>query len=302
MNEINNSFVSIAIPAYKKQYLKDAIDSVLAQSHSNFELIIVNDRSPENLDEIVNQYNDTRIRYYKNAINLGKKSIVHNWNKCLSYAKGEYFVLLCDDDIMHPQFLSSMLSLAKENPTCNVFKTRTIIYNQIEKKIIGESSQWPKYETYEDFLYNTIKGNRKHTISEFLYRTVHIKKYNGYIPYPVGYYADDHSILFFAKEGGIATTNECLITFRKSEENISTNNKYNKGKVYAAILFYNWLSKQTKDQEHQSLIKNRLDFDLYHYIKSISNKLYAANTILSIPNKIWNLKKKIAIFKNIINE
>ena len=63
---------TIAIPAFKKQYLKECIDSALNQSYRNFEIIIVNDASPENLDQIVNQYSDSRIHYYRNEIGFGR--------------------------------------------------------------------------------------------------------------------------------------------------------------------------------------------------------------------------------------
>ena len=75
-----STFFSILLPAYKCRYLKECIDSVMAQTYSNWELVIVNDASPENLDSIVLQYNDARIHYYKNKHNYGAKHLVHQWN------------------------------------------------------------------------------------------------------------------------------------------------------------------------------------------------------------------------------
>lgn len=54
---------SVTVPAYKPQYLVECIDSILAQTYKNFELIIVNDASPQDLDSIVSKYDDPRIRY-----------------------------------------------------------------------------------------------------------------------------------------------------------------------------------------------------------------------------------------------
>ena len=79
---------TIAIPAYKSQYLKEAIDSVLNQTISDFELLIVNDASPHNITAVVNLYDDERIRYVINDSNIGGDDPVKNWNKCLSLAKG----------------------------------------------------------------------------------------------------------------------------------------------------------------------------------------------------------------------
>ena len=63
---MTKDLVSIGIPAYKATYLKEAIDSVLNQTYTKFELIIVNDKSPENIEEIISTYNDKRIRYSSN--------------------------------------------------------------------------------------------------------------------------------------------------------------------------------------------------------------------------------------------
>ena len=54
---------SVTVPAYKAQFLAECIDSILAQTYKNFELIIVNDASPQNLEGIISKYDDQRIRY-----------------------------------------------------------------------------------------------------------------------------------------------------------------------------------------------------------------------------------------------
>ena len=292
-----SDLVSIAIPAYKAEFLKEAIGSVLNQTYSNFELIIVNDKSPEDIDSIVHSFNDSRIRYYKNEKNLGKESIVLNWNKCLSYAKGEFFVLLCDDDIMDPNFVEKMIQLTLKYPLYNVYKSRTKIINSINNTIIGESAQWPEYESFKDLLDNMILGIRKHTISEFLYRTNHIKKLNGYTIYPVGYYADGASLLNFCNGKGIITSSECLITFIKSEHNISTNSKYNIEKVKAALIYFDWIKKTFMLSKAQiEILNNQQDFDLYNFYIHSSNIIDAIHILYIIPENIWNLKKKICCF------
>ncbi len=289
--------VSIAIPAYKSQYLREAIESVLNQDYKNFELIIVNDKSPEDLDSIVSLFNDNRIRYYVNSENLGKRSIVLNWNKCLSYAKGDFFALICDDDLMKENFISTMVELAENNPLCNVFSCGRVIIDRIESSIIGETTKLPIYDTYDTFLIETIKGNRKHTISEFFYRTQYIREKKGYIIYPAGYYADDASILNFTTNGGIVRTNEKLITFRKSAVNISSNSSYNVEKAKAAIMYYKWLSFLDKGK-NEGIIRNRLDYDLYEYLSGTRSIMDYIKILFFVPSYVWSFPRKILYLFN----
>ena len=95
---------SFVLPAFKNDYLTEAIDSILSQSYKDFELIIIDDASPYNLSSIINQYDDKRISFYKNETNIGGRNLVHNWNKCIQYAKGDYVILASDDDIYGPCF------------------------------------------------------------------------------------------------------------------------------------------------------------------------------------------------------
>lgn len=296
---MSTKLVSIAIPAYKASYLKEAIESVLSQTYTNFELIIVNDKSPEDLDCIVFSYKDSRIRYYKNDTNLGKESIALNWNKCLSYARGEYFVLLCDDDIMKNNFIETMIKYAKRHPSCNVFKTRSLIINQDIDNIIEETPIWDEYQNEKQFVENKLKGLRKHTISEFFYRTNHIKRIQ-YKAYPAGYYSDDASILLFIQKGGIVSTSETLMIFRMSNVHISGNSHYNIQKTKAALMFYKWLQNRYKLEviQHSAYLNNKIDYELYTYFIRTKTFFNAIYILYIIPTHLWGIRKKIKCLIN----
>ena len=117
---------SITIPAYKAKYLNECIDSILAQTYKDFELVIVNDASPEDLDSIVNLYNDCRIRYYVNEKNCGAINVVDNWNKCLAYANGEFIICMGDDDKLMPNCLEEYAKIIAKNPNLDVFHGRVL--------------------------------------------------------------------------------------------------------------------------------------------------------------------------------
>ena len=95
--------ISVTIPAYKGKFLEEAIISVINQSWQEWELIIVDDCSPEDLASIVKPYlSDRRIRYYRNEKNCGVYDVVDNWNICLGYCTGDYVLCMGDDDRLLP--------------------------------------------------------------------------------------------------------------------------------------------------------------------------------------------------------
>ena len=149
MNNIKYSFV---LPAYKRQFIKEAIDSILAQTYTNFELIIVNDASPEGLDEIIKSYNDNRISYYINEKNLGGKNLVKQWNHSISYAKGDYIILASDDDIYHSEYLATMDALVNKYPNTNVFRPRIQIIDG-EGNSVRTESFMREHMSFPEFIY-----------------------------------------------------------------------------------------------------------------------------------------------------
>lgn len=105
--------VSVCIPAYLgARHLNAAVDSVLAQTFSDFELLIVDDNSPDDTALVIAQYKDPRIRFLRNSCNLGPEG---NWNRCLAEAKGKYFKLLPQDDLLYPTCLERQVAVLDED-------------------------------------------------------------------------------------------------------------------------------------------------------------------------------------------
>ena len=92
----SEKLISVIIPAHNTaQYIARAIRSVLAQTYRNFEIIVVDDCSSDNLAEVVAQFNDQRINYIRHEINRGASTAR---NTGLKIAKGEYVAFLDSDD------------------------------------------------------------------------------------------------------------------------------------------------------------------------------------------------------------
>ncbi len=293
--------VTIAIPAYKARFLAEAIRSALDQTYSDIELVIVNDCSPEPVEEVVSQFHDPRIRYYVNEKNLGSESVVLNWNKCLSHARGEFFVLLCDDDLLRPAFLEKMLALADKYPECKVFRSPTECSDR-SGKIIYATEPWPEHEDGIAFVNAALGWKRKHTITEFMYRTSHIREEGGYISFPVAYYSDDASIMKLSLDNGIASLSSCQVTFRNSGENITGSEKYNEGKALAAIRYYQWLESFLQDNRISNPldIGNEIEYAIFNYLRpcSLCQKLHV---LAMLPAKYFSPGRRLKLAYSVIH-
>jgi len=107
--------VSVCLPTYNgAQFVRFAIESVLNQSYSDFELIVSDDASTDGTLEIVSDVRDERLRVYRNTTRLG---LVGNWNRCISLAQGRYITLLHQDDVMHPENLRRKIEALDRYPS-----------------------------------------------------------------------------------------------------------------------------------------------------------------------------------------
>lgn len=105
--------VSVIVPVYNtEKYLKNCIDSLLKQNFEDYEIIVINDLSPGNAEEIIKSYNDKKIVYIKNKTNKG---IGYNRNLGVKEAKGEYVCFIDSDDYVKEDFISKMYNYSKEN-------------------------------------------------------------------------------------------------------------------------------------------------------------------------------------------
>lgn len=98
-------------------YLRNAIDSVLTQTISNFEFLIIDDGSSDNSLEIIEGYDDSRIRVIKNRDNIG---LTQSLNKGLKLARGEYIARIDSDDVCLPSRLERQLEFMVQNPQVGV--------------------------------------------------------------------------------------------------------------------------------------------------------------------------------------
>ena len=136
LNYQDNPLVTIAIPTYKRpELLKEALDSALNQNDFNSYEVIVVDNDADSIDyeseteKLIKSYGDSKILYYKNEKNLG---IYGNWNRCLQLARGKWYTMLHDDDLLLNDFLKETLYILDRNPKIACLKARHRILDERE--------------------------------------------------------------------------------------------------------------------------------------------------------------------------
>lgn len=110
-----NPKVSFVIPCYKLAYLlPDCVHSVLAQTYRDFEVLIMDDCSPDHTPEVAKSFQDPRVKHIRNEPNLGH---VSNFNKGIGLARGKYVWLIsADDRLRRPYILERYLDVMERHP------------------------------------------------------------------------------------------------------------------------------------------------------------------------------------------
>ena len=120
--------VSVCIPAYfGETHIAQAIASILNQTMSDLELLVIDDNSSDGTERVVESFHDPRIKYSRNPVNLGPEG---NWNLCLREACGRYVKLLPQDDFLYADTLRRQVAILENDADENisfVFGPRIIV-------------------------------------------------------------------------------------------------------------------------------------------------------------------------------
>lgn len=131
---VNKPLISVIMSVYNgERYLKESVRSILKQTFTNFEFIIIDDNSTDNSYKILRSFNDNRIRIIRNNI---RKGITKNLNTAIDIAEGEYIARQDADDISLPRRLELQLKFLKEKPDIALVGS-AIFYIDDKGRIIG---------------------------------------------------------------------------------------------------------------------------------------------------------------------
>jgi glycosyltransferase involved in cell wall biosynthesis len=128
--------VSVCIPVYNgADYIAQSVESVLAQSFGDFELIVCDNCSTDDTEAIVRSFSDPRLRYLRNERNLG---LVGNANRCLEVAAAEYVCIFHHDDVMLPDNLARKVAVLDAHPGVGFVHSNLLLIDRVGRLVAPE--------------------------------------------------------------------------------------------------------------------------------------------------------------------
>lgn len=282
---------SFLLPAYKGAFLKEALDSIQAQTYEDFSVVISDDCSPDPLYEIVRPFlADSRFRYRRNDSNIGAEQLVRHWNLLVKDCDSPYLIMAGDDDLYEPTFLEEMDKLVIKYPDANLFRSRMDIIN--ESGVISRTDPPDEeYQTRSEFINSLFDGQHLHSVGNYIFKTDFLVAVGGFKDFPLGWFSDDVAALI-CSENGVARSPAVLFHFRHSGINISSREKvYDHLKSRATISFHKWFRKQVNIPGNVRKGHKEYCLGLYrHYWKGLSFKQRGV-VLLNFPVYGWRIVK-----------
>ncbi|WP_291493535.1 glycosyltransferase family 2 protein [Desulfurella sp.] len=212
--------VTIAIPAYNQaKYIKQTIDSALNQDYPNLEVVVSDDASLDDTRQIVKEYNDKRLKYYRNEKNIGR---VANHRKLLyEYATGEYVLNLDGDDYLIAtdaiSFMVNQINFYHKQECANIVMVMALAETVFDDSKITYKR---KEETCINGFYVFLNWNK---IPYFHSATLYLRQ----AAVKIGFYKHDiinedvESFLRLCLLGNVILSNKVIATWRLHENNVS---------------------------------------------------------------------------------
>ena len=212
----SNPLISIILPVYNAQdYLYEAINSIISQTFTNFELLAINDGSTDGSINILKSFQDKRIRILNNDSNLG---LIYSLNRGIHEAKGEFIARMDADDIADPNRLKIQLNYLFQHPDTIVVGTNMELINES-----GNSIGFREYPERHSDIIATLMNH-----SPFCHPSVMFKKS---VVLEVGGYreafkaCEDYDLwLRLRDKGQFANIQENLLKYRIHSEQVTQRN------------------------------------------------------------------------------
>ena len=212
MSENACPLVTIAVPTYNRadRYLRQAVESALDQTYSNVEVIVSDNCSADNTEALIKGYSAPRLRYFRQVKNIGANN---NFNFCVEQARGDYFLLLQDDDLIDCDFAEVCMQAAGYNTDIGIIRTGTRVIDS-DGKVLKESPNRVGGLSTADFFIGWFRGKTSLYLCSTLFNTRRLKELGGFRS-KHNLFQDDVATAQLAARFGKVDVQEVKASFRK---------------------------------------------------------------------------------------
>jgi glycosyltransferase involved in cell wall biosynthesis len=276
---MNEPLISVIMPVYNAAgFLQESIDSILNQTFTDFELLIIDDGSVDNSREIIRSYTDNRIILIEN-----RHDFIASLNTGLERAKGTYIARMDADDQMHPERFEIQLRYMEEHPDITVCGSWMQMFN--------DKGAFQTARQYEGYIGNPLLNLLSNCIMfhpTTMMRKAFLIKHN--LKYEYYLHAEDYKLWFeVAKKGGVFyTIPQMLLYYRISDGQVSSahreEQKATSWQIKLEIADY----LVSKDMDVNPDIRIFYDGLLAMKNKSLIDSEYVISTIKKILTKVMN--------------
>ncbi|MBT5869497.1 MAG: glycosyltransferase family 2 protein [Nitrospinaceae bacterium] len=214
---MSSPLISLCIPAYNRaRFLGSTLESLIGQTFTDFEIIVVDDCSPDDTAEVVASFDDSRIRYYRNEINLG---VPFNYNYVLSLARGEFVCLFGDHDLADPCFLEKSLEIMRGNSEVVFTIPGLVVIDEQDRPVERYEKSYPKIISGEKMLKTLLVSATCPFPITTVIRREFIEKLS--LPFDPQYwwYCDINLWMKLSSMGKVGYVKEPILMMRKREKN-----------------------------------------------------------------------------------
>jgi glycosyltransferase involved in cell wall biosynthesis len=287
--------VSVIIPAYNgDRYIGEAIDSILAQTYDDYEIIVVDDGSTDNTAQVVQQYGE-QIQYFSQT----NQGVAASRNLGLTAAKGEYIAFLDQDDLFLPQKLLSQVTLLEKNPSLGMANSGWQIVDQ-QGQVKAAVKPWekiPQLKLADLIIWKPV------FLGAMLFRHSWLKRSGGFDT-TLEQTPDVDLVLRLAVLGcAAAWVEQTTVKYRQHDGNASNNTLLQAqelDQILARFFTQDHLSPEVKtlaaESRYQSLIWSAWRLHQTGYLTEMSDYLYKSQSYSQYPTA--TILNWIEAFKN----
>lgn len=237
--------LAVVLPAYKPEFLGQALKSLSDQSIKDFDVVVADDCSPHDLESIVRRYQaDLSIRYHRFDSNMGGYSLADQWTRSVRLTSAPWVWLFSDDDQADGNCVEVLLAALADPsvPPTRLFHFNTRIIDG-EGRLIREAAAFPARLRAQAFVQARMDMRFSSFACEYVFSREAFEEVGGFVDFPAAWCSDDASWVALAGDSEIVTLGTAKVNWRRSGINISSpGSSLGSAKVDAMVAYLEWLA------------------------------------------------------------